>query len=96
LFRQWHDALRAAVNSCRVVIYAVTEAWLSSPECFNEFTAAGYMGRPVAAIRGTRYGAALNAIITTPTVAGGKFFVAESRTLAMQRKGRSWHHHLNL
>jgi hypothetical protein len=44
---KWREALRAAANSCRVVMCLVTEAWLSSAECFNEFMAAWYMGRRI-------------------------------------------------
>jgi formylglycine-generating enzyme required for sulfatase activity len=44
---KWREALRQATKSCRVVICLVTENWLSSSECFGEFTAAWYMGRRI-------------------------------------------------
>ncbi|MGO9171873.1 MAG: SUMF1/EgtB/PvdO family nonheme iron enzyme [Rhodomicrobium sp.] len=42
---KWREALRASASACRVVICFVTENWLASNECFNEFGAAWYMGR---------------------------------------------------
>src|SRR5262249_20718745 len=42
---KWREALRAAANSCRVVVCLVTPNWLGSSECFSEFMAAWYMGR---------------------------------------------------
>jgi formylglycine-generating enzyme required for sulfatase activity len=44
---KWREALRAAANSCRVVICLISESWLSSAECFGEFMAAWYMGRRI-------------------------------------------------
>jgi hypothetical protein len=31
----WHEAMRAAANSCRVVICLVSKNWLASVEWFN-------------------------------------------------------------
>src|SRR5262245_26927080 len=42
---KWTDALRRAKGSCRVVLCLVTPSWLSSDECFGEFTASWYAGR---------------------------------------------------
>jgi hypothetical protein len=44
---KWPEALRASAASCRVVICFVTANWLASPECFNEFGAAWYMGKRI-------------------------------------------------
>jgi formylglycine-generating enzyme required for sulfatase activity len=44
---KWPEALRASAGSCRVVICFVTSNWLASPECFNEFGAAWYMGKRI-------------------------------------------------
>jgi formylglycine-generating enzyme required for sulfatase activity len=44
---KWPEALRASAGSCRVVICFVTRDWLASPECFNEFGAAWYMGKRI-------------------------------------------------
>ncbi len=44
---KWREALKAAAQACRVVICLVTPNWLSSFECFGEFTAAWYMGRRI-------------------------------------------------
>jgi formylglycine-generating enzyme required for sulfatase activity len=44
---KWPEALRASAGSCRVVICLVTPKWLASPECFNEFGAAWYMGKRI-------------------------------------------------
>jgi formylglycine-generating enzyme required for sulfatase activity len=41
----WGEALQAAAGICRVVIFLVTENWLSSYECFGEFQASFYMGK---------------------------------------------------
>jgi hypothetical protein len=42
---KWTEALRRAKSSCRVVICLVTPEWLSSDECYGEFTAGWYAGR---------------------------------------------------
>jgi formylglycine-generating enzyme required for sulfatase activity len=42
---KWREALRAASGACRAVICLVTENWLTSIECYNEFMAAWYMGK---------------------------------------------------
>ena len=44
---KWRDALRASAGACRVVLCLVSESWLSSHECFNEFGAAWYMGKRI-------------------------------------------------
>lgn len=44
---KWADALRRAKASCRVVLCIVTPEWLSSDECYAEFTAAWYLGRRI-------------------------------------------------
>ncbi|HVM79565.1 MAG TPA: SUMF1/EgtB/PvdO family nonheme iron enzyme [Stellaceae bacterium] len=44
---KWTEALRRAKGSCRVVLCLVTPAWLSSDECFGEFTAGWYAGRRI-------------------------------------------------
>jgi formylglycine-generating enzyme required for sulfatase activity len=44
---KWPAALRASAAACRVVICLVTEHWLASSECFNEFRAAWYMGKRI-------------------------------------------------
>jgi hypothetical protein len=44
---KWPEALRASAGSCRVVVCLVTPNWLASPECFNEFGAAWYMGKRI-------------------------------------------------
>ena len=44
---KWRESLRKSAGACRVVICLVTENWLSSPECFNEFGAAWYMGKRI-------------------------------------------------
>jgi hypothetical protein len=44
---KWREALRASAGSCRVVLCLVTESWLASNECFNEFRAAWYMGKRI-------------------------------------------------
>jgi len=44
---KWRDELRAAAGACRVVICLITESWLASDECFNEFRAAWYMGKRI-------------------------------------------------
>ena len=41
----WGEALQAAAGICRVVVFLVTESWLSSYECFGEFQASFYMGK---------------------------------------------------
>src|SRR5262252_3286644 len=43
----WRVALRASAGTCRVVICLVSENWLASYECFNEFRAAWYMGKRI-------------------------------------------------
>lgn len=44
---KWRDALRNSAGACRVVLCLVTENWLTSSECFNEFRAAWYMGKRI-------------------------------------------------
>ena len=44
---QWRDELRVSAGTCRVVICLITENWLASNECFNEFRAAWYMGKRI-------------------------------------------------
>ena len=44
---KWREMLRASAGACRVVICLVTEEWLLSDECFNEFRAAWYMGKRI-------------------------------------------------
>src|ERR1700730_114657 len=44
---KWREALRASAGACRVVVSLVTENWLASHECFNEFRAAWYMGKRI-------------------------------------------------
>jgi|GEM_PF-2824004 len=44
---KWAQALRDAAGACRVIICLVTDNWLASDECFGEFKAAWYMGKPV-------------------------------------------------
>jgi formylglycine-generating enzyme required for sulfatase activity len=44
---KWRDALRAASGSCRVVLCLITENWLVSSECFNEFGTAWGMGKRI-------------------------------------------------
>ncbi len=43
----WREELRASAGACRVVLCLVTENWLASYECFNEFRAAWYMGKRI-------------------------------------------------
>jgi len=42
---KWRETLRASAGTCRVVLCLVSESWLASNECFNEFRAAWYMGK---------------------------------------------------
>jgi formylglycine-generating enzyme required for sulfatase activity len=44
---KWGEALRASASACRVIVCLVSENWLASPECFNEFLAAWYMGKRI-------------------------------------------------
>jgi formylglycine-generating enzyme required for sulfatase activity len=44
---KWREELRASAGACRVVLCLVTESWLASHECFNEFRAAWYMGKRI-------------------------------------------------
>ena len=44
---KWREELRSAAGACRVVVCLVTESWLASDECFNEFRAAWYMGKRI-------------------------------------------------
>ena len=44
---KWAQALRDAAGACRVIICLVTNHWLASDECFGEFKAAWYMGKPI-------------------------------------------------
>ena len=43
----WTDRLRDQAAACRVVICVLTENWLTSSDCFNEFQAAWYMGKSI-------------------------------------------------
>jgi len=43
----WTDRLRDQAAACRVVICVLTENWLNSSDCFNEFQAAWYMGKSI-------------------------------------------------
>ena len=44
---KWTEALRRAKGTARVVLCLVTPHWLSSDECFGEFTAAWYAGQRI-------------------------------------------------
>ena len=44
---KWPEALRASAGACRVVVCLVSENWLRSYDCFNEFLAAWYMGKRI-------------------------------------------------
>jgi formylglycine-generating enzyme required for sulfatase activity len=44
---KWREELRASAGACRVVVCLITENWLASNECFNEFRAAWYMGKRI-------------------------------------------------
>jgi formylglycine-generating enzyme required for sulfatase activity len=44
---KWPEALRASAGACRVVVCLVSENWLTSYDCFNEFLAAWYMGKRI-------------------------------------------------
>ena len=44
---KWAQALRYEAGACRVIVCLVTENWLASDECFGEFKAAWYMGKPI-------------------------------------------------
>src|SRR5579871_5575327 len=44
---KWRVELRASAGACRVIICLVTENWLASSECFDEFRAAWYMGKRI-------------------------------------------------
>jgi formylglycine-generating enzyme required for sulfatase activity len=44
---KWRDALRMSAGACRAVICVVSENWLASDECWNEFGAAWYMGKRI-------------------------------------------------
>ena len=44
---KWREELRTSAGACRVVVCLVTESWLASNECFNEFRAAWYMGKRI-------------------------------------------------
>ncbi|MEL6979322.1 MAG: SUMF1/EgtB/PvdO family nonheme iron enzyme [Pseudomonadota bacterium] len=48
---KWRDALRRSVDTCRVVVCVVTEAWLASPQCYGEFDAASVMGKRILPLR---------------------------------------------
>jgi hypothetical protein len=37
---KWPEALRASAGACRVVVCLLSENWLRSHDCFNEFLAA--------------------------------------------------------
>ncbi len=44
---KWADALRESAGACRVVSCLITDHWLASAECFNEFLSAWYMGKRI-------------------------------------------------
>ncbi len=44
---KWRVELRASAGACRLIICLVTENWLASSECFDEFRAAWYMGKRI-------------------------------------------------
>ena len=44
---KWREKLRESAHACRVVVCLVSDNWLGSSECFNEFMAAWYMGRRI-------------------------------------------------
>jgi hypothetical protein len=44
---KWPEALRTSAGAFRVVICLVSENWLRSYDCFNEFLAAWYMGKRI-------------------------------------------------
>jgi formylglycine-generating enzyme required for sulfatase activity len=44
---KWREELRKSAGACRVVVCLITENWLVSHECFNEFRAAWYMGKRI-------------------------------------------------
>jgi formylglycine-generating enzyme required for sulfatase activity len=44
---KWREELRKSAGACRVVVCLITENWLASHECFNEFRAAWYMGKRI-------------------------------------------------
>jgi hypothetical protein len=44
---KWPEALRTSAAACRVVLCLVSQNWLASVECFNEFLAAWYMGKRI-------------------------------------------------
>ena len=54
----WAQALRDAAAACRVIICLVTDNWLGSDECFGEFKAAWYMGKPIIPLLALREGGA--------------------------------------
>jgi hypothetical protein len=37
---KWREELRASAGACRVVVCLITQNWLASNECFNEFRSA--------------------------------------------------------
>lgn len=43
----WSDVLRASAGACRLVVCLISENWLRSNDCFNEFLAAWYMGKRI-------------------------------------------------
>jgi formylglycine-generating enzyme required for sulfatase activity len=43
----WSEVLRASAGACRLVVCLISENWLRSNECFNEFLAAWYMGKRI-------------------------------------------------
>lgn len=43
----WGEALRRSAGACRVILCLVTQNWLNSANCFNEFLSAWYMGKRI-------------------------------------------------
>ncbi len=43
----WSEVLRASAGACRLVVCLISENWLRSNDCFNEFLAAWYMGKRI-------------------------------------------------
>ena len=44
---KWSDVLRKEKRACRVVLCIVTDNWLTSDECYGEFSAAFYQGKRI-------------------------------------------------
>jgi len=63
---RWRDALMRAAASCRVVLCVVSQNWLSSHECFDEFLAASAACKFALAARCTLSDLNLKADIPAP------------------------------